>query len=47
LKALADRVAAGEVDDLRLYYYESARIAGNIVLRYELSATAFTPIACS
>jgi Acetyl-CoA hydrolase/transferase N-terminal domain len=37
LKALADRAAAGEVDDLRLYYYESARIAGNTVLRYELN----------
>ena len=37
LRALADRAAAGEIDDLRLYYYESARIAGDTVLRYELN----------
>ena len=37
LKALADRAAAGAVGDLRLYYYESARIAGDTVLRYELN----------
>jgi acyl-CoA hydrolase len=37
LKALADRAAAGEVDDLRVYYYETARIAGDTILRYELN----------
>ncbi|HYD06990.1 MAG TPA: acetyl-CoA hydrolase/transferase C-terminal domain-containing protein [Reyranella sp.] len=36
LKALADRVAAGAVDGLELYYFESNRIAGDTVLRYEL-----------
>jgi itaconate CoA-transferase len=37
LKALADRAAADEIEDLRLYYYESAQIAGDSVLRYELN----------
>lgn len=37
LKALADRAAAGEVDDLRIYYYETAKIAGDTILRYELN----------
>ena len=37
LKALADRAAAGKVDDLRLYYFEAARTAGDTVLRYELN----------
>ena len=37
LKALADRAAAGEINDLKLYYYESAQIAGKTVLRYELN----------
>jgi acyl-CoA hydrolase len=37
LKALADRAAAGAVGDLRAYYYESARIAGDTILRYELN----------
>ncbi|MGF7055347.1 itaconate CoA-transferase [Bosea sp. OAE752] len=37
LKALADRAAAGEVGDLRIYYYETAKIAGDTVLRYELN----------
>jgi itaconate CoA-transferase len=37
LKALADRAAAGAVEDLRIYYYETARIAGDTVLRYELN----------
>ena len=36
LKALADRAAAGQVDDLKIYYYESTRIAGETILRYEL-----------
>ena len=36
-QALADRAAAGAVDDLRLYYFEATRIAGDTVLRYELN----------
>jgi itaconate CoA-transferase len=36
LKSLADRAATGKVDDLKVYYFESTRIAGNTVLRYEL-----------
>jgi itaconate CoA-transferase len=36
LKALADRAAAGKVDDLKVYYFESTRIAGQTILRYEL-----------
>ena len=37
LKALADRAAARAVEDLRLYYFETTRIAGDTVLRYELN----------
>jgi itaconate CoA-transferase len=37
LKALADRAAAGKVDNLNIYYCESTRIAGNTILRYELT----------
>src|SRR5271155_4941895 len=37
LKALAHRAAAGKVDDLKIYYYESTRIAGDTILRYELA----------
>jgi itaconate CoA-transferase len=37
LKALADRAAAGNVDGLKLYYFESTRIAAETVLRYELT----------
>jgi itaconate CoA-transferase len=37
LKALADRAAARAVEDLRVYYYETTRIAGDTVLRYELN----------
>jgi acyl-CoA hydrolase len=37
LKALADRAAAGAVEDLRVDYYETTRIAGDTVLRYELN----------
>jgi itaconate CoA-transferase len=37
LKALADRAAAGAVEDLRVYYFETTRIAGDTVLRYELN----------
>jgi itaconate CoA-transferase len=36
LKALADRAAAGAVEDIRFYYYNTSRTAGNTVLRYEL-----------
>ena len=36
LKSLADRAATGKVDDLKVYYFESTRIAGSTVLRYEL-----------
>lgn len=36
LKVLADRAAAGEVDDLKLYYFEATSIAAETVLRYEL-----------
>jgi itaconate CoA-transferase len=36
LKALADRAGAGKVDDLKIYYFESTRIAGDTILRYEL-----------
>jgi itaconate CoA-transferase len=37
LGALADRAAAGKVDDLKVYYFESTRIAGETILRYELA----------
>lgn len=37
LRALADRAAAGAVGDLRVYYYEAARTAGDTILRYELN----------
>src|ERR1700752_3101458 len=37
LKALADRAAAGKVDDLKIYYCESNRNAGETILRYELT----------
>ena len=37
LKALAERAAAGQVDDLKIYYFESTRIAGETILRYELT----------
>jgi itaconate CoA-transferase len=37
LKALADRAAAGKVDDLKIYYFESTSIAGKTILRYELT----------
>jgi itaconate CoA-transferase len=36
LKALADRAAAGKVDNLKVYYCESTRVAGSTILRYEL-----------
>jgi itaconate CoA-transferase len=37
LEALADRAAAGKVADLKIYYFESTRIAGETILRYELT----------
>jgi itaconate CoA-transferase len=37
LNALADRAAARNVNDLKIYYFESTRIAGETVLRYELT----------
>src|SRR5271170_2653729 len=37
LKALADRAEAGKVENVRLYYFEATRIAGETVLRYELN----------
>jgi itaconate CoA-transferase len=37
LKALADRAAAAKVDNLKIYYYESTPVAGETVLRYELT----------
>src|ERR1700739_3019829 len=36
LKALADRAAAGRVGDLKIYYFESTRIAGETILRHAL-----------
>jgi itaconate CoA-transferase len=36
LKALADRAAAGGIDDLKVYYFEATKIAGETILRYEL-----------
>jgi itaconate CoA-transferase len=37
LKALADRAEGGGIEDLRVYYYEATRIAGDTILRYELN----------
>ena len=37
LGALADRARAGKVEDLKIYYFESTRIAGDTILRYELA----------
>ncbi len=37
LGALADRAASGDVDGLKIYYFESTRIAGETILRYELA----------
>ncbi len=36
LKALADRAGAGRIEDLKVYYFESTRIAGETILLYEL-----------
>ncbi|MCW0323392.1 itaconate CoA-transferase RipA/Ict [Pantoea dispersa] len=37
LNALAHRAERGDVGDLRVYYYETAKIAGDTILRYELN----------
>src|SRR5580698_1834116 len=37
LKALADRAEAGGIEKLKVYYFESNRIAGDTILRYELN----------
>jgi itaconate CoA-transferase len=37
LKALADRAGAGGIEDLKVYYFEATRIAGETILRYELN----------
>ena len=37
LRALADRAEADGIEDLRIYYYEATRIAGDTILRYELN----------
>ncbi len=37
LAAIADRVEAGRIDDLSIYYFESMSTAGNTILRYELN----------
>jgi itaconate CoA-transferase len=36
LKALAERAAAGQVDDIKAYYFEANRIVADTILRYEL-----------
>jgi itaconate CoA-transferase len=37
LKALADRAQAGGIEELKVYYYESTKIAGDTILRYDLN----------
>jgi itaconate CoA-transferase len=37
LKALAERAGAGEIEDLKVYYFEATKIAGETILRYELN----------
>src|SRR5271156_6456499 len=37
LKALADRAEAGEIGELKVYYFEATKIAGETILRYELN----------
>jgi itaconate CoA-transferase len=37
LKAIADRAAAGGINNVRVYYYETARTAGDTIFRYELT----------
>jgi len=36
LRALAERVEASELGDIKLYYFESTKTAGDTILRYEL-----------
>jgi itaconate CoA-transferase len=38
LKALADRAEAGQIEALKVYYFEATSIAGKTILRYELNA---------
>src|SRR5271154_4919301 len=37
LKALADRAEAAQIEDLKVYYFEATKIAGETILRYELN----------
>jgi itaconate CoA-transferase len=37
LKALADRAEAGQIEALKVYYFEATSIAGKTILRYELN----------
>jgi len=37
LKALAGRAGAGEIEDLKVYYFEATKTAGETILRYELN----------
>jgi itaconate CoA-transferase len=37
LQALADRADAGQIEDLKIYYFEATSIAGKTILRYELN----------
>jgi itaconate CoA-transferase len=37
LKALADRAEAGGIEDLKVYYFEATKIAGETIFRYELN----------
>src|SRR5246127_2184310 len=36
LRALAERVEASDLGDIKLYYFESTKTAGDTILRYEL-----------
>src|SRR6201998_1021649 len=37
LKALAERAEAGEIEDMKVYYFEATKTAGETILRYELN----------
>jgi itaconate CoA-transferase len=37
LKALAQRAAAGGIENVKVYYFEATKIAGETILRYELN----------
>jgi hypothetical protein len=39
LKALADRAEACGIEELKVYYFEATRIAGETILRYEQDDT--------